>query len=98
MELLKIKEMFLKIAESIPGIMEINPLSDDDIVTDTTELIDRVNIIQTPKGYSFFIAVSLIADVFAKVIIAEFHQRLAFEMKKNKLKFNKLTIFIEGIK
>ncbi|TDV24331.1 hypothetical protein BCF59_0291 [Mycoplasmopsis mustelae] len=104
MEILKLKEMLVDIAISIPGIKEINFLTDElaqnsGLQNSNSEVLtDRVNVISTPNGYNFFISVTLIVGIFARVIISEFHQRLTFEMKKNQLKFNKLTIIIEGIK
>lgn len=101
MEQTQILDLFLNIAKSIPGIKEIHNLSKlDNAIINQSEIIEkeRVSVMKNKDGYDFFITVTLLLDIPVKGVVAEFHQRLAYELKKIDCNLNKLTIIVKGVK
>ncbi|WP_027121141.1 hypothetical protein [Mycoplasma leonicaptivi] len=104
MEILEIKQLFIKIVSSTPGITGIHLITGDDQLwssdinsNDDSDLIDKIFCIETDGGYSFKLAISILSNINVKNLCSELYQKISYTFSQQKIKFNNLTIVVKGV-
>ncbi|WBP84136.1 hypothetical protein [Mycoplasmopsis edwardii] len=103
MNIEEIKKIFIKIITSTPGIKKLHGLSYvDSILTiseDSTDmsLEDMVIANETPEGWNFQIAISVLEEIRVKDLNTELYKKLFYEFRRKKIKLKNLTIILKGV-
>ncbi|UWV86287.1 hypothetical protein NW063_00775 [Mycoplasmopsis cynos] len=98
----EIKEIFIRIITSTPGIKKLHQLSyvDTILTINDNELLPLEDMIianETIEGWNFQIAISVLSGIRVKDLNTELYKKLSYEFKQNKIKFNNLTIYLKGV-
>ncbi|VEU63025.1 hypothetical protein [Mycoplasmopsis bovirhinis] len=93
----QVKELFINILTSTPGIKEIHPVQHTINVVARMEISDLIVVYQLDNIWSFQACISILAGINAAELISEIHQKLTYQFKLQKQKLKNLTITIKGV-
>lgn len=93
MNIEEIKQEFISILESIPGVKKIF----NEECNMTTDICYQIKVEQVFDGYIFMAHILVLPNIKIKELITNIGESLRYSMKKKKIKVSKLNIFVEGI-
>ncbi|EGV00420.1 hypothetical protein MCSF7_00426 [Mycoplasmopsis columbina SF7] len=91
MEKETIRQIFIDILESTPGVFEVSKNENKDVST------SKIRIENVGGRWNLFVSIIVLKNANCKNILKSISSLLRYRFKENKFKLGKLNIFIEGI-
>ncbi len=96
----KLRKTLLQKISNIPGLVGFSPIdfSLKKRMLPEKDLAKGISFEDTPKGLLIRIAIFIDVDIRAKLVIKEINSSVKTIFKNNTTKFNKISIYVMGVK